>query len=190
MVIKAYIGCIGSGKDFLSKRDCDTRAAFADELREDVWKILGWRPKTDKEYKDFKLSRFRLPTDRLDYITGREILQNYGSLRKKEDVDYWVKRLIRRIDDILLDSSKSFCFSKFDIRSIGISDCRFDNEIVGLIKYCEKKSISLEFHHTDFKSDTYDPSLIHESEVLAQSFLGFKGTQQEFDFLIKEKYKV
>ena len=54
MKVKVYIGCIGSGKDFMAKKETDIQLAFADALREDVWDILGWRPKTQEEYESLK----------------------------------------------------------------------------------------------------------------------------------------
>ena len=49
MKIRAYIGVIGAGKDYRCSKECTHKVSFADELRKDVWKILGWEPKTDEE---------------------------------------------------------------------------------------------------------------------------------------------
>lgn len=183
MNIKVYIGVIGSGKTYNSKKDCNVIVSFADALREDMWKMLGWKPKNSKEYEEFKRSKWRLPGDRLYYITGRDLLQRYATeIRRAEDEEHWNKKLIEKIENL-----RAF---KVQPIKIGIDDCRFPNEIKSLIKYCDESGTNLSFAHTDYKSDRYDDFSSHVSEKLAQQFLDFKGTQQEFDFLIKEKYKI
>ena len=98
MKIKVYIGVIGSGKDFMAKKETDVQLSFADALREEVWEMLGWKPKTPEEYEEFKSQKWKLPGDRLYYFTGRDILQRYGTdIRRKEDPDYWAKKLVDKL---------------------------------------------------------------------------------------------
>ena len=190
MKIKVYIGVIGSGKDFMAKKETDIQLAFADALREEVWKMLGWKPKTPEEYEEFKSQKWKLPGDRLHYFTGRDILQRYGTdIRRKEDPNYWTKKLVDKLIlfnsiDMPLDPGKL----PLNKCSIGITDCRFENEIIHLIKFSDKYLVPLTFVHTDYKSDRYDSESNHESEKVAQQFVGFTGSQQEFNKLIWSKY--
>lgn len=190
MIIKVYIGVMGSGKDFMAKKETDIQLAFADALREEVWKMLGWKPKTPEEYEEFKSQKWKLPGDRLHYFTGRDILQRYGTdIRRKEDPDYWAKKLV---DKLTLFNSMDMPLypGKLPLHkcSIGITDCRFENEIIQLIKFSDKYLVPLTFVHTDYKSDRYDANSKHESEKVAQQFVGFTGSQEEFNKLIWSKY--
>lgn len=190
MNVRVYIGCIGSGKSFMAEKETDIQLAFADALREDVWDMLGWRPKTQEEYEEFKEQKWKLPGDRLYYFTGRDILQRYGTdIRRKEDPDYWAKKLVDKL--ILFNSIDTPLYpGKLPPNkcSIGITDCRFENEIIHLIKFSDKHFVPLTFVHTDYKSDRYDAKSEHPSEKIAQQFVGFTGSQEEFNKLIWDKY--
>ena len=190
MKVRVYIGVIGSGKDFMAEKETDIQLAFADALREDVWDILGWRPKTQEEYEELKNKSGNCLG--IGYITllVENILQRYGTdIRRKEDPDYWAKKLVDKL--ILFNSidvpiypgklPPSKCI-------IGITDCRFENEIVHLIKFSDKYLVPLTFVHTDYKSDRYDAKSEHPSEKIAQQFVGFTGSQEEFNKLIWDKY--
>ena len=192
MKINVYIGVIGSGKDYRAKQDCDMQLAFADQLREDVWKMIGWKPKTPEEYERFKKSVF-IPADFVSWsllgykypiFTGRDLLQRYGTeVRRAEDTDHWGKRLIDNL--ALLGSAGT--------ETVGITDCRFDNEIRRLIKFKKDADylgidVQLEFIHTDFKSDRYNATSEYESEKLAQQFAGKVFAEREFNKLIFEMY--
>ena len=191
MVIKAYIGCIGSGKDFMAKKETDIQLAFADALREEVWKMLGWKPKTPEEYEEFKTQKWKLPGNRLCYFSGRDILQKYGTdIRRKEDKDHWAKKLIERILYLRkYDMPIHVGDKRLSRATIGITDCRFENEVRKLIEFSLEETIKVEFIHTDFKSERYDPKAQHESEKFAQQFVGFNGSQEEFNKLIWSKYE-
>ena len=190
MIIKVYIGCIGSGKDFMAKKETDIQLAFADALREEVWKMLGWKPKTPEEYEKFKTRKWMLPGDRLYYFTGRDILQRYGTdIRRKEDEDYWANKLIEKLVHFkALDFPVNFGDKSVNRSIIGITDCRFENEVRKLIEFSLKETVKVEFVHTNFKSERYDPKAVHESEKLAQQFIEFTGSQEEFNKLIWSKY--
>lgn len=45
MKVRIYIGVIGSGKDYRAQNECDLKLAFADGVREDVWKNFRMRTK-------------------------------------------------------------------------------------------------------------------------------------------------
>ena len=82
----------------MAKKETDIQLAFADALREDVWVLLWWRPKTQEEYEEFKTQKWKLPGDRLYYFTGRNILERYGTaIRRKEGPDYWAKKLVDKL---------------------------------------------------------------------------------------------
>ncbi|WP_428743168.1 hypothetical protein [Tenacibaculum sp.] len=188
MKIKVYIGVIGSGKDYQAKRDCDVTMAFADQLREDVWTMIGWGPKTEAEYEAFKKAEF-VPTTFLDnnyksgVFTGRDLLQRYGTeVRRKEKSSHWVDILIKKLWMDVPTAS-----------TVGITDCRFPNEVKGLIEGVKKLNwgsstlpvFELEFIHTNYKSDRYDTTSTHESERLAQHCLQFCGDNKAFQNYLK-----
>jgi hypothetical protein len=186
MKINVYIGVIGSGKDYRAKQDCDIQLAFADQLREDVWKIIGWKPKTQDEYEIFKNSTFYSNGfGEQPIFTGRDLLQRYGTeVRRAEDNDHWCKRLTDNL--ALLGSAGT--------KTVGVTDCRFDNEIRRLIKFKKDADylgidVQLEFIHADFKSERYNATSEHESEKLAQQFVGKVFTEGEFNKLIFEMYE-
>ena len=191
MIIKAYIGVIGSGKDYRAKQECDIQLSFADQLREDVWKMIGWKPKTPEEYDMFKRSTFALfngvgnVSSLLPLFTGRDLLQRYGTeVRRAEDEKHWCDCLIRRLEILSSTNNEN---------SIGITDCRFANEVSALIKFSKRANklgynIQLEFIHTDFKSDRYNYIAEHESEKLAQKFAGKVYESKEFNDLIYKMY--
>lgn len=188
MKINVYIGVIGSGKDYRAKQDCDIQLAFADQLREDVWKMLGWKPKTQEEYETFKDTLFNTAYLELGFngpiFSGRELLQRYGAeVRRAEDTDHWCKRLIDKLAFL----------GSVGTKTVGVTDCRFDNEVKRLIKFKKDADylgvdVQLEFIHTDFKSDRYNATSEHESEKLAQQFAGKVFVEGEFNKLIFEMY--
>lgn len=190
MNIRVYIGTIGSGKNYTAEKETDIRLAFADALREEVWKMLGWKPKTPEEYEEFKTQKWKLPGDRLYYFSGREILQRYGTdIRRKEDEDYWANKLIEKLVRFkTLDFPINFGDKSVHRSIIGITDCRFENEVRKLIEFSLKETVKVEFVHTNFKSERYDPKAVHESEKFAQQFIEFTGSQEEFNKLIWSKY--
>ena len=177
MIIKAYIGVIGSGKDYRCKNECTHKVSFADELRKDVWKILGWEPKTDEEYEHFKVAQYFTPSGN---FTGREILQNYGSLMKElHGEDYWAVRAAKKI--VQLYNQNKNCI-------VGIPDCRYSVEIEYLICVFQTNNTKVEFLHCDYKSDRYNAVDPHHSEHLAQQFAGKVYAQREFNDLIYKMY--
>ena len=190
MIIKAYIGVIGSGKDYRCKNECTHKVSFADELRKDVWKILGWEPKTEEEYEAFKTTLFYPPglraaigysQDNILQVTGREILQNYAELQKVlHSPNYWIYRT--------LDSLENLHKHRTEDMAVGITDCRFSNEISALIQFANDLDCDLEFVHCDYESSKYDRTSDHKSEMLAQKFAGRTFIPGEFNELIHKLY--
>jgi len=177
--IYVFIGVIGSGKDHMAKqiiKKTDAiKTAFADPLREDIWKLMDWRPYTDQEYEDFKVSVFH--NDLGIKFTGRDLLLRYGTeIRRKEDLNHWAKQTMQEIERILQFAP-----------AVVITDCRFGNEIEYLKYVAEKLDVELQFTFCNYHSDRYDCTVEHESEKLAQHFvrLGFQHQDKSFDEYIK-----
>ena len=189
MKIKTYIGVIGAGKDYRCSKECTHKISFADGVREDVWKILGWKPETDVEYEAFKTTLF-YPTglkaaisysqDNILQVTGREILQNYGSLMKElHGEDYWAVRIWPVLENLQHNSTETI---------VGITDCRYKTEIKALLDFADFFNCTVEFLHCDYKSDRYNATDPHHSEHLAQQFAGKVYEPKEFNDLIYEMY--
>lgn len=179
MEIRVYIGVIGSGKNYTAKQECDLNIAFADSLREDIFTILGWEPQ-ENEYDRFKSTR---PVILGNYSnnTGREIMQTYTDLIKVVKPSYFTDKLICKLDEMLVDP-------EYSNKIVGITDCRFDYEIKALIEFSIINGIQVTFIHCNFKSERYCDNSTHSSEVLAQKYLAFSGSNKEFDNLIRKTY--
>ena len=191
MKIRAYIGVIGAGKDYRCSKECTHKVSFADGVREDVWKILGWEPKTEEEYEAFKTTLFYPPglraaigysQDNILQVTGREILQNYAELQKVlHSPNYWIYRT--------LDSLENLHKHRTEDMVVGITDCRFSNEISALIQFANDLNCDLEFVHCDYESSKYDRTSDHKSKMLAQKFAGRTFIPGEFNELIHKLYE-
>ena len=189
MKIRAYIGVIGAGKDYRCSKECTHKVSFADGVREDVWKILGWKPKTLEEYEEFKTSVLCPINTPYDVIvkeltfTGRELLQNYAELQKVlHSPNYWIYRT--------LDSLENLHKHRTEDMVVGITDCRFSNEISALIQFANDLNCDLEFIHCDYESSKYDRTSDHKSEMLAQKFDRRTFIPGEFNELIHKLYEL
>lgn len=179
--VKAYIGVIGSGKSYQSKKECDTTISFADSLREAVWRYFGWKPINDEEYSSFKEKKDVFFKG--EFTTGRELFQIYGSYVRSKDINYWVKRLVNKLDELKkLDD----VWNNSNVFSVGVDDCRYENEIHGLIDWCAENKVELTFIHSDYLSGNYNKTMKHESERLAQRYAG--NHYACFDDMIKGTY--
>ena len=177
--IFVFIGVLGSGKDYLAREYIRTagavKTAFADPLRADIWKMIGWKPSTDQEYDEFKSTVFSSPLGIA--FTGRDLLARYGTeIRRAEDSHHWCKQTVRKIKRIFASSD-----------SVVITDCRFGNEIEYLKYAADIYNTEIEFHFCNFKSDRYNDKSEHESEFLAQSLLklGFDHQDSGFNTYVK-----
>lgn len=170
--IKAFVGVIGSGKDYqckLLEQKGYKRIAFADSLRELTWRIFNWRPQNELEYDEFKKQLFCAPG--YPSVSGREFLQRLGTDgRNIIGDDIWLNALKKTIDN-----SPEECFC--------ISDLRFQNEF-DFIKSLDNNGYSVEIIFTNYRSERYDDKNTHESEALAQTFL--KLGNADLDYLYKE----
>lgn len=186
MKVKVFIGVIGSGKDFHASK-CDAVVAFADQLREDIWTMIGWSPKTDAEYQAFKKATFCTiglnSTVNLNghiQFTGRDILQRYGTeVRRNENPEHWAKSLQKTLRDMNMKNLDNPSFT------VGVADCRFENEVKAM-KELEDYGIRVEFVHVNFKSDRYNIDPSHVSEAMSIKCLEFCGDTNKFNQFIDE----
>ena len=181
MNIRVYIGVIGAGKDFIAKKETNIQLAFADKLREDTWRLFNWVPDNDKEYVDFKEGEIVGYENSHIFISGRQLMCNYTDLVKEIKPSYFTDNLICRLDEMTVDPY-------YSDKIIGITDCRFDYEIKALIEFSIINGIQVKFIHCNFKSERYCDNSPHNSEVLAQKYVTFSGSEKEFDALIRKTY--
>lgn len=162
MVVKCFLGVIGSGKDYQCKKLLEYKYKqinFADPLREMAWNILNWRPASSLEYDIFKkktINMFNYKTDLSDPVfslTGREFLQYLGSYMRKLDDNFWVNLWAKEV----LKYSKEY--------DICCSDLRYENELY------KAQEINADIYYCNYISDRYEPNNPHESEKLAQSLI-------------------
>ena len=181
MEIRAYIGVVGSGKDYTAEKECTIKVGFADKLREDVWRLLNLRPQNASAYETFKAGTMYGDLSIFLRLTGRQIMCNYADIIKEENPNYFTEHLLKKLKVRLLDPT---CWD--DV--IGITDCRFPEEVKALLQFEKDNFIKVTFVHCDFPSGRYDPSGEHNSEKMAQQFAGLKFTESEFNLKIREMY--
>lgn len=159
--IKCFVGVMGSGKDFqcqkLIEEEGYIKLAFADCLRDMVWKMLDWKPATNEEYDLFKKGLYSVP--RYGKLNGRLLLQRIGETMRQIDPDFWVKQMQKNIETAISSGYSKIC----------ISDARYVNELRLLQSYSWKAIVDIRF--CDYHSDRYDDKNKHESELLAQRLL-------------------
>ena len=181
MEIKVYIGVIGSGKDYTANKECTVKVGFADKLREDVWRLLNLRPQNASAYETFKAGTMYGNLSIFLRLTGRQIMCNYADIIKEENPNYFTEHLLKKLKVRLLDPT---CCD--DI--IGITDCRFPEEVKALLQFEKDNFVRVTFVHCDFPSSRYDPVREHNSEKMAQQFAGLQFTESEFNLKIREMY--
>jgi hypothetical protein len=186
-----FIGPIGSGKDFRANEFLSDAKAFgysmekvcfADELRECMWDLWGWRPKDDKDYEKFKCGTVSMYCGNFESslfeVSGRGLLQRLGTdVIRKRMPDFWVECWKRKVSNLLNNGKNVVC-----------SDLRFPNELKTALTIETDKNtdpIDREFLFCNYRSARYSLDE-HESEVLAQKILedGYNdGDSLEFDYL-------
>lgn len=152
-----YIGVIGSGKDYQANKHVEhgyEKISFADKLREMLWDTLSYYPANNEEYEYFKKSTIWTP---YDYISGRQVIQNFGQTMKVTfGDDVWTNLFI---DQVLSSEKDVVC-----------PDMRFLEEFDGV-----NESLSnyrdINYIFCNYVSGKYDPDNVHESEHMAQYFL-------------------
>ena len=185
MEIRAYIGVIGSGKDYTAEKECTVKLGFADKLREDIWELLREKPKVGEEYDKFKMEAFVLfrsvPLAVSRVMTGRELMCSYADEKKEENPNYFTEHLLKKLKTRLQDPT-------YWDDVIGITDCRFPEEVKALLQFEKDNFIRVTFVHCDFKSERYCSDGDHNSEKMAQQFAGLQFTESEFNLKIREMY--
>ena len=149
----AYIGVIGSGKDYNSDKRIDEleesgenvkKIGFSDAVREATFKLFNINPANEKDYELFKKQKFTMEgycnsvydLRRVQLGTGREMLQRVGTdvFRNMIDDDVWVNLWMKKVEE-----------SFFENDSIIVHDIRYENEtlflsrqyfVTGNILYC------------------------------------------------------
>lgn len=176
--VVAFIGVIGSGKDYRANRAVrdgkSKRVNFKDALLAMASDLVGYD--VQKNYDWFKeaivgMEPPRHPLD-LAYLredvkdalrkhpnvmTGRRLLQRLGTdCMRKRDPDYWAHQYSVK--------AKGWLDGGWDIVT---ADCRFANE-VGAIKKLDPEA---RFIFCNYRSPRYDARSQHESERMAQKLL-------------------
>lgn len=182
-MIRAFIGVIGSGKDYSAKKLVAgggwVALNFADPLREKAWLLLGWAPQNDRDYDWFK----KLPID-LCYEIGEKDDFELALLEQLTKSRAPKGRVFLQLlgTEVLRDADKHYFGKKWQERAhqhlkaglnIAVTDARFFNEIESLLEVDSKT----EFVFCNYKSHRYEPANSHESERLAQTLLkhGFEN---------------
>lgn len=116
--VVVLFGPISSGKSTTANALEPTgfiRLSFADALREEVAKALA------PDEVDKTVALMRSPETKEYY---RPLLQWWGSNRRVTDKDYWVRKLLQKLNEHLVRR-----------QHIVIDDCRYKNERVALNQY-------------------------------------------------------
>ena len=161
----AFCGKAGSGKDYSASRLLKTRGfkklAFADILRDVAFSLIGLPfDEGMKKYDELK------QTELINGLTFRNILENLGSGIRKYDKDFWVKGVLKVLDN--------------SVENVCISDLRYSNEYWIVKKYCENHNINFKLVFCDYKSDRYEESNPHESAQLAAYLKAIGYEDQEY----------
>lgn len=163
------MGVMGSGKDYQAQlllKQGATSVAFADGVRNDIWRLIGWAPTTEAEYEAFKSTVFTTVGPKAKQLgipefTGRDLMQIYGTeIRRSEDPNIWAKRGVIEVQRAL---------NMYD--TVAVTDCRFYNEMQHLIELQDQNLAKVDFVFCDYKSDRYKADFDHPSEHLAQHIL-------------------
>jgi len=162
MKIYAFIGVIGSGKDFYAKKKMTgleqeglevAHVNFADAIREMTWNIFQFRPENEEEYEKFKKSKIQVCMKNNPTITGRRFMQAFATdFFRDIDPLFWIKAWDRQVERCCSDC-------------VVVSDCRFENEAQWLLRHHDVR-----FIFCNYKSKRYEIN-DHVSEKFAQLFL-------------------
>lgn len=166
--IYAYIGVIGSGKDYQARKHGAPIFDFSDGVREFTFSFLGIDKKlVDREYALFKSSENFInivdiyePFETRE-VTGREFLENVGTKMRQYDPDFWAKYCVSKAEKLIIEESPDL---------IVFNAVRYPNEASKIIELWEKYDYELTFIFCNYKSDRYEIR-DHESEFFAQTIL-------------------
>lgn len=161
--IVLFLGLPGSGKTFQADKLVEhqgfVKLSFANELRECLWDLLGWKPSYQEEYSQFKSKTLFLIGDKL--VNGRFLLQRLGTeVIRKRMPDFWVKELLKNV--------KINNYEK-----IVIDDCRFANEILFILNFALGEKYKVTIKYCEYKSSIFNSFICcnyenqHESEKIS-----------------------
>lgn len=184
--IAAFMGVMGSGKDYQAKLLCKSdpnwvQIDFKDALIDMCEDLVGF-PVRDRydEFKEFIVG-FQKPHISLagmsredimgrnvraiqEYplaMTGRRMLQRLGTdVMRKRDPDYWASEWAKKAIEAIY-AGKSVC----------CGDCRFLNEMCIIETLAFQSKIEGVIRFCDYRSKRYNAQSEHVSEQLAQLFL-------------------
>lgn len=185
--IYAYIGVIGSGKDYAStKKSSELNCKifdFSDGVRDFTFDFLGWKPGDDKDYTEFKNNLQRLffnNNGKLMNITvsGRNLLENVGKTLRNFDKDFWAKYCIKKAENEIVNKESDLIFNAV----------RYINEAMFVCELAIKFDYKVKFIFTNYKSDRYEIR-DNESEYFAQGFLDMAGHMDDITELVLNELK-
>ena len=155
----AFLGVEGSGKDFQCKRLVKQgfkKLAFADPLRKIAFKIIN------VPFKEGMMMYDELKqTNLINGFTFRNILEELGGGVREYDVNFWVKALLKEIEE----STQDIC----------ISDMRYTNEYILLHDFCKEHGIEFRAFLCDYHSERYNADNKHASARLANYLVDVLG---------------
>jgi hypothetical protein len=178
MKIIASLGCIGSGKDYHQGElvvQGYKAMNIADVIRQGLFTILGYWPKTGKEYEDFKIASVAIVLEGrwIKSSFGRQLLQNFGSWLCKDDPEFLVKKWAM---PIIKDQAEDL---------ISVNDVRKIEEVLYINKVAEENDIELEYVYNRYPSPRLNITNTHYTEKLAQ-FLYHLGVEHRQKFTAGE----
>lgn len=166
MIIQAFPGVIGSGKDHRCNQLISQgyeKIGFADKVREVIWEVIDWEPKTDAEYELFKKATIVISTPFGSSETlGRDMLIAIGDkIREVVGIDSWVTAWKK------VTQNKPY---------VCIPDLRYKNELAALF-YTFSENLVVTF--CDYKSNKYDAERNSPAEKMAQEMIrmGYRDGQ-------------
>lgn len=185
-----FIGVIGSGKDhqcdlLVNSGKFDYKLSIADGVREFFYELFDINPFSNDEYNENKesvviwvLKKLDKGIDRLNELTFRKMLQNIGKTLRKYKSNFWIDRLIDKMDIWYnyVDEVPGF--------NICINDVRYKNELKALFDY--ETPHETKFFFTNYKSDRYNNTDKDVSEQLAQYILNKYNYKEDIQEIPKE----
>lgn len=189
MKIRIFLGVIGSGKSYCSNQLVQQgyqKISVADSLRDALWGILGWKPRTDEEYNAFKQHELIDVTNSINttIVTGRQVLQNMGEVFKSWfGRDYWATQWYSRVLYQML-----VCPIK-NGHNVVCDDVRFPEEVEQALELAEN-GYDVQFIFCDYKSERYNSTNQHISERYAQAILALNKYKDGDIIAIEDLLKI
>lgn len=154
-MIIGFTGLPGSGKDTMARKMASDYPnsyiiSFADPLKEMAWDILKWKPRSEKEYREFKEGKIDILPGMYD--NGRQFLEVLSDVVKKQcGNEVFLNMLVKKIDSL-------------GEANIFIPDVRFPMEFNLIRSYNESK-----IFWCNYKAIQYNPNLYntynHNSQI-------------------------